>query len=450
MEKYSGRQSTGFQVCGEVASPASPKICGNRYWVRNPASMNFPKMASECSRVPSRTSAQLDSLEENVDALEDLDEFGGDAFDEWVNEIEEDVDWLQSSAVPELGTDAYEIELVSREVALGDEMGLDAAEGGLNAAEAAQAALNVAEDSAQVVEQAVAGGAYYAQQVIESAGLVGSIGDALITGGISLAFTFAGQALIDMADRNHAEYIAKHHLAPREQGVLYTDAAPPDFPGNYTAARVQITDDLSLPCTLKNAYGGKWRINFKDMYNYERFHVEVNQDRLTWDDPPRVIDSLTPDERSLYLPILRVNGKLRRVPYYPLFELGTEVKLKNNHLVGKITYTYNNNGKNLKPTSDHSYDWTVLMNDDRYGVEAHGMVRFVRPSDFLVRNPNTNRWQNVGERIGDLLTKAKDLELSDKQVDRLLKIASDLVAKGGPTVISRDKYQYLPTSTRKG
>ena len=93
-------------------------------------------------------SAQLDSLEENVDALEDLDEFGGDAFDEWIGEIEEDVDWLTSSAVPEVGTDAYEIELVSREVALGNEMGLDAAEGGLNAAEAAQAALNVAEDSA--------------------------------------------------------------------------------------------------------------------------------------------------------------------------------------------------------------------------------------------------------------------------------------------------------------
>ena len=183
------------------------------------------------------------------------------------------------------------------------------------------------------------------------------------------------------------------------------------------------------------------------MYNYERFQVEVSQDRLSWDDPPRSIVSLTPEEWALYLPILRINGKLRRVPYYPLYELGTEVKLKFNQQVGKITYTYNNNGKNLKPTSDHSYDWTVIMNDDRYGVEAHGMVRFVKPSDFLVRNPNTNRWQDVGQSIGDLLTKAKDLELSDTQIDRLLKIASDLVAKGGPTVtlpeISQNNFQTL-------
>ena len=52
-------------------------------------------------------SSQLDQLENNVDELEDFDEFAEeDPFDEWLGEIEEDVDWLQSSAVPEIGTDA--------------------------------------------------------------------------------------------------------------------------------------------------------------------------------------------------------------------------------------------------------------------------------------------------------------------------------------------------------
>ena len=94
-----------------------------------------------------------------------------------------------------------------------------------------------------------------------------------------------------------------------------------------------------------------------------------------------------------------VNGVKTYLPYYPLYEIGTKVKVdvwKNFGKEGVIYMTYRNHDPFEK-------------NDDKYGVKfSDGGTEFYRINELKVENPNREKF--AGTIVGELVKRDEERE----------------------------------------
>ena len=242
---------------------------------------------------------------------------------------------------------------------VGAEEGFDAtgelAEGGEELDEFAQGLLDIEDLGIEGVDVFGAAGVVLdGAQLAESAVTWSSIGAGVLesaaTAGIGIGISEFGKYLINVADVNHEVYLKEHKID--EHGYI-KDQADQDWPGKGTAGFLVFGDKFQMPCSIENFFGDDhdyWFVSYLDIKSYYRRRIQVHKSRIiVYPGNKKVADLTANDKKNVWVPLTRKGDQMIKLDRYPLYEVGTRVKMKNKEgAEGVIEQTYNHNKTDTK------------------------------------------------------------------------------------------------------